>query len=184
MTRPIMWAIGTFVTIGIAASGAGERLAALTGMVLKRPEEQASPAQAASHRGEPPASAFDGTSRVETIRGDGRGHFAVDAQADGARINLLVDTGASLVVLREEDAERIGIFLRASDFTGRSNTANGAGRYAPVKLRWLRIGQIEIRDVEAAVVPRGQLSVNLLGMSFLKRLRSFDIADNRIALKG
>jgi len=180
-----MWAIGTFVTIGIAASGMGERLAGVTAAALKRQAgEPASFAQAVPQPGAAPASSFDGSSRVETIRGDGRGHFAVDGQMDGTRINLMVDTGASLVVLREEDAERVGIFLRPSDFTGRTSTANGTASYAPVKLRELRIGRIEIRDVEAAIMPRGQLGTNLLGMSFLRRLRGFDIADNRIALKG
>lgn len=183
MTRPIVWAFGVFAAIGVAASGAGERLASLGLSPAPRPQERSAVAPKAARAAEPiPSSA--GGFRVETVHADSRGHFSLDGRIDGTRIQLMVDTGASLVVLREEDAERIGIHLRRADFTGRTSTANGTGSYAPVRLRWLQIGEIEIRDVEAAVVPRGQLAVNLLGMSFLKRLRSFDIANDRITLRG
>lgn len=186
VTRPIMWALGAVVTAGVAATVAGDRLAA------RSAAREVAPAPPPAISAAPPpkappvttVSSFDGLSRIETIQGDARGHFAVGGRVDGTRIDLVVDTGASLVVLREEDAERVGIHLRRADFTGRSNTANGTGTFAPVTLRSLRIGEIEIRDVQAAVVPRGQLGTNLLGMSFLRRLRSFDIAGNRITLKS
>lgn len=182
MTRPIVWALGTFASIGVAATLAGDRLALLSSAPRQTAPERV--AVATSNPTAAPAVAPAGGSRVETIMGDQRGHFGVAGRVDGTRIDLMVDTGASLVVLREEDAERVGIHLRRSDFTGRSSTANGTGSFAPVTLRSLRIGEIELRDVQAAVVPRGQLGVNLLGMSFLKRLRSFDIAGNRITLRG
>lgn len=181
MTRPIAWALGTFASVALVVMGAGERLATLGLSAGHPPREQGfAPRNAAAL---PPAP-FEAGSRTETIAGDRRGHFAVEGRVEGTPIPLMVDTGASLVVLREEDAERIGIHLRRSDFTGRSSTANGTGAYAPVTLRRLSVGGIEIRDVEAAVVPRGRLGVNLLGMSFLRRLRSFDIAGNRITLRG
>jgi aspartyl protease family protein len=180
VTRPILWAVGTFAGIGLAATIASDRMAMLSSTV---PQQPAPPPAAAPTR--PTAAApLPASPGIEIIVGDQRGHFSVDGRVDGTRIQLIVDTGASLVVLREEDAERVGIHLRRSDFTGRSQTANGTGTYAPVTLRSLRIGPIEVRDVPAAVVPRGQLGINLLGMSFLRRLRSFDIANNRITLKG
>ena len=181
MTRPIVWALGTFASVGLAVMGAGERLASLglsRGPPRREPGFVARPAAtlpAARHA----PQAFQGR-RPEAPRG----HFAVEGRVEGTPVPLMVDTGASLVVLREEDAERIGIHLRRSDFTGRSRTANGTGTYAPVTLRRLSVGGIEIRDVEAAIVPRGRLGVNLLGMSFLRRLRSFDISGNRLTLQG
>ena len=186
MTRPIVWALGVFASVGIAATFAGDRLASVG---LRRPPPEKPVAAAESRPAAPlavPAKpvAARPDPRTETIVGDQRGHFAVDGRIDGTRIQLMVDTGASLVVLRQEDAERIGIQLSPYDFTGRTSTANGTGTFAPVMLRSLRIGNLEVRDIQAAVVPRGQLQVNLLGMSFLKRLRSFDIADNRITLRG
>jgi branched-chain amino acid transport system substrate-binding protein len=182
VTRPIVWALGTCAATALAATATGGRLAELTSAAVRSPATVppvSKPAVAAT-----PAPSFSNNGRVETIPGDRQGHFAAEGRIDGTRIALMVDTGASLVVLREEDAERVGIHLRRSDFTGRSSTANGTGSYAPVTLRSLRIGEIEVREVPAAVVPRGQLGMNLLGMSFLRRLRSFDIADNRITLRG
>ncbi|HMO29215.1 TIGR02281 family clan AA aspartic protease [Enterovirga sp.] len=181
MTRPIVWALGTFASVGLAVMGAGERLASLGLSGDRPPREQGFVARNAATL---PAASFEAGSRTETIAGDRRGHFAVEGRVEGTPVPLMVDTGASLVVLREEDAERIGIHLRRSDFTGRSRTANGTGTYAPVTLRRLSVGGIEIRDVEAAIVPRGRLGVNLLGMSFLRRLRSFDISGNRLTLQG
>lgn len=200
MTRPIVWAIGVFASIGVAATFAGEQLGSFTSSYAKKspetsgaairaepsapsysppPPPRLTPAQAP-----PPTAPADRFSRSEIIQGDERGHFLADGRVDGARIRLLVDTGATHVVLREEDAARVGIYVSASDFSGRSNTANGVVNFAPITIRSLRIGGIEIRDVEAAVIQRGKLSENLLGMSFLKRLRSFDISGNRITLKG
>jgi aspartyl protease family protein len=184
VTRPIVWALGAFASVGVAATVAGDRLAQIATSAPRTPPPGSALVARPSPGPQPvPTAPSSPGGRVETILGE-RGHFAVDGRADGTRLPMLVDTGASLVVLREEDAERIGIHLRRSDFTGRSSTANGTGSYAPVTLRSLRIGDIELRDVQAAVVPRGQLGTNLLGMSFLRRLRSFDIAGNRITLKG
>ena len=185
MTRPIVWACGVLASVGVAATVAGDRLAGLAPSAPRptapavQERRTATPAEAPSQ-----VSTFHGGWRVETIQGDRRGHFSAEARIDGSRIGFLVDTGASLVALREEDAERVGIHVKRSDFTGRTNTANGQGIYAPIRIRSLRIGDIEVRDVEAAIIPRGQLSTNLLGMSFLKRLHSFDIGNNRITLKG
>ena len=181
MTSPLAWALGVCATVGIAATVAGDRLAGL-GAPRSKPAEQQLERNSRSNSEQRPAS--PGGARVETIKGDRNGHFSADGRIDGTRIGFLVDTGASLVALREEDAERVGIHVRRSDFTRPISTANGMSYYAPVRIKSLSIGGIEVRDVEAAVIPRGQLGTNLLGMSFLKRLRGFDIADNRINLRG
>jgi aspartyl protease family protein len=99
------------------------------------------------------------------------GHFKVDARIDGRRIDLVVDTGASVIALRESDARRLGHYPRASDFTVKVSTANGIARAARVQLRTVEIGDILVRDVPAIVHADEGLGVNLLGMSFLSRVR-------------
>jgi len=99
------------------------------------------------------------------------GHFAVDALVDGRRLEFMVDTGASHIALRQSEAARLGIFPRPSDFTVRVSTANGVTKAAMVQLRSVEIGDILVRDVPAIVHPDEGLNVNLLGMSFLSRVR-------------
>jgi aspartyl protease family protein len=99
------------------------------------------------------------------------GHFQVDARVDGRRVEFLVDTGASHIALREREAARLGIYPRPSDYTVRVNTANGVTKAALVQLRSVEVGDIVVRDVPAIVHPDEGLSVNLLGMSFLSKVR-------------
>ena len=109
--------------------------------------------------------------RTVTLRDDGRGHFQAEASVDGRRVEFLVDTGASVIALREGAAARLGIFPRASDYTATIQTANGTGKAARVTLNRIDIDGITVRDVQAIVVPDDQLAVNLLGMSFLSRVK-------------
>lgn len=101
------------------------------------------------------------------------GHFFVDASVSGRPVRFMVDTGASVVVLSGETARRIGIYPAAAAFTGASQTANGTVPVAPLRLSEIRIGAIRLYDVDAAILPVGASTVDLLGMSFLKRLGSF-----------
>jgi aspartyl protease family protein len=101
----------------------------------------------------------------------GNGHFQVEARVDGRRLEFLVDTGASHIALRQSEAGRLGIYPRPGDFTVRVNTANGVTRAALVQLRVVEVGDIVVRDVPAIVHSDEGLSVNLLGMSFLSRVR-------------
>jgi aspartyl protease family protein len=99
------------------------------------------------------------------------GHFAVDARVDGRRIPFMIDTGASQITIRESDASRLGFHPKERDYTIRLNTANGVGRAAQVDLHMVEVGDILVRDVPALVVPDNVLNVNLLGMTFLSRVR-------------
>jgi aspartyl protease family protein len=110
-----------------------------------------------------------GTAEVE-LRAGAHGHFTATATINGRSIPVLVDTGASMVALSHEDAERAGVFVRPSDFTGRVSTANGIARIAPVLLDSVSIGDITLYDVEAAVSEPGRLGTTLLGMTFIGRL--------------
>jgi aspartyl protease family protein len=116
-----------------------------------------------------PESASNSRS-VVLKRGNG-GHFWTDARVDGRRIEFVVDTGASTISLRESDAARLGVRPAQRDSTVKVNTANGISRAAPVLLRRVEIGDIAVRDVPALVHPDSALSVNLLGMTFLSKVR-------------
>jgi aspartyl protease family protein len=129
------------------------------------PIRQASPAR------ETPAPRQVASGRTVRLDGDQRGHFRVEARVDGRAIDFMVDTGASAVVLRESSAAKLGIFPKPSDYTGRTSTANGVARYAPVQLSRVEVNGINVYDVRAAVMPDNALNVNLLGMTFLSKIK-------------
>jgi aspartyl protease family protein len=97
---------------------------------------------------------------------------------------MMVDTGASTVVLRTADAERAGIDVSNLAYTTPVNTANGVTYAAPVRLRSVAVGDIVLHDIEALVSKPGKLSESLLGMSFLRRLRSYEFSGDFLTLRG
>lgn len=129
------------------------------------------------------AAANAATNEAVELRADRAGHFAANMEINGRSLDAMVDTGASIVMLTFEDAERAGIFLRSSDFTMQMQTANGIAKAAPVMIDRLAVGNILVRNVQAGVGERGLLQTNLLGMSFLKRLRSFQIQSGTLVLQ-
>jgi aspartyl protease family protein len=118
-----------------------------------------------------------------TLVADPLGHFFVEPIVNGTRLRMMVDTGASLVVLSREDARQIGISPAPADFTVRVATANGAVWVAPVVLKEVAIGEVAVRNVPAAVFPDNKLQVGLLGMSFLSKLSHFEVGGGRLVLK-
>ena len=121
--------------------------------------------------------------RTMVIRRDPRGHFVVDGAIDGRRITFMVDTGASAIALTKEAASRLGIHPAQRDFIGRSSTANGVIRFAPVRLGMVEIGGIIVRNVDAFVPADEGLAENLLGMSFLSRLRRFEYREGNLVIE-
>ncbi len=117
------------------------------------------------------------------IASDNRGHFEANAEINGRDVSTLVDTGASMVVLTYEDAERSGIYVKPSDFTVGSRTANGTARNAPVTLEQVCIESVCVRDVRAMVAEPGRLHVSLLGMTYLSRLARFEIRSGTLVLE-
>jgi aspartyl protease family protein len=107
---------------------------------------------------------------VTLSRGNG-GQFWVDARVDGRRLELVVDTGAGYITLRAGDAARLGIHPTPRDYSIKVSTANGVTRAALVQLSMVEIGNIVVRDVPALIHADEALGVNLLGMSFLSRVR-------------
>lgn len=131
----------------------------------------------------PPAGSTASTSGSVEIRAGRNGHFMTTAHLNGRPINVLVDTGASLVALSYEDAERAGVFARPSDFTHAVSTANGTAKIALVTLDSVSIGDITVRRVEAMVSEPGRLATSLLGMTFLGRLSRAEMRSGLLILQ-
>jgi aspartyl protease family protein len=118
-----------------------------------------------------------------TVPRDARGHFVVDARIEGRHMMFMLDTGASLIALRARDAAALGIHPVARDFTVEVKTANGSARAAAVELSMVEVGGLTVRNVAALVSPDEALSENLLGLSFLSRLRRFEYSNGKIVLE-
>ena len=112
------------------------------------------------------------------------GDFDVTAEINGARVSMVLDTGASSVVLTREDAKAAGLPLEVLAYTVNIETANGRTRAAPVVLDRIAIGGLVERSIEALVAQPGQLKTSLLGMSFLNRLQSWEVRGDRLVLRG
>jgi aspartyl protease family protein len=120
---------------------------------------------------------------VEIARGGG-GSFAVATQVNGAVVPMVLDTGASAIVLNQEAARAAGLPLEVLTYSVNIETANGRARAAPVTLDRVSVGGITERSVPALIAPSGQLRTNLLGMSFLNRLESWEVRGDKLLLRG
>jgi aspartyl protease family protein len=122
-------------------------------------------------------------SRAVVIAPSRGGHFRVEGRVDGRRISFMVDTGASVIALKAEDAATLGVRPAERDYAAMVRTANGAVRVAPVELDTVEIEDLEVHNVAAVVLPPGAVNENLLGLSFLRRLRRFEYADGKLVLE-
>lgn len=120
--------------------------------------------------------------RRVAMEADERGHFLGNAVINGRSIEVMVDTGATVVAINAETARRLGIRPSKRDFTISVSTANGTIDAAAVELAEIKLGGIVVRNVAAAVIPGDALPVNLLGMSFLTRLSKFELSGDRLVL--
>jgi aspartyl protease family protein len=128
-------------------------------------------------RAKAPASA------VNIARGQG-GEFAIRARINGVSTPMVIDTGATSVVLTYETAKAIGLPLELLEYDVEVETAGGRTKAARLTLDRLAIGKLVERSVPALVVQRGQMKTNLLGMSFLDRLESWEVSADRLVLRG
>jgi len=112
------------------------------------------------------------------------GHFVTSADINNRAVEVLVDTGASVVALSYEDAERVGLKPKNLTFDVGVSTANGVAKAARVMLREVEIDNVRVDNVEGLVLPKGAMRGTLLGMSFLSRLKSFSVEDGRLILKN
>jgi aspartyl protease family protein len=120
--------------------------------------------------------------RTASIPRGANGHFETEGYIDGRRVAFMIDTGASVIALRQQDAERLGIRPAQRDFTAKVSTANGVVYAAPAELASVELGGILVHNVAAVVLPDTALAQNLLGMSFLSRVR-WEHRDGRLVLE-
>jgi aspartyl protease family protein len=163
--------------IGLIGIGMLDRGAAVPPDRAPGPEPAASLAPATDRAA---ASSSNTISNTVVYPADNRGHVVVNAAVNGSPVKMLVDTGASLVTLTPEDARAAGISRGELAYSGRVSTANGMARMAPVTLREIRIDQLSIYDVPAAVIEN--LNISLLGMSFLARLQGYEMRDGKLTI--
>ena len=122
-------------------------------------------------------------SQVE-IKAEGDGHFYVDAEINFRPVRLMVDTGATVVALRVSDAKAAGINVHTSDFVNPVQTANGTTNAAEAMLDTVRVDDIELHHIRALIIPDDQLSLSLLGGSFLNGLERFEVADGTLIFEN
>lgn len=130
-----------------------------------------------------PGAVLKSPRAVEIPRGQG-GEFALRAKINGVTAPMVIDTGATSVVLTWETAKAAGLPLELLAYDVDVETAGGHTRAARLTLDRLAIGKLVERSVPALVVPRGQMKTNLLGMSFLDRLESWEVRSERLMLRG
>lgn len=118
------------------------------------------------------------------IEAESDGHFYVDAEMNLRKVRLLVDTGATVTALRESDANSVGIRLSPGDYTQPVMTANGATYAAETRIDSVVIDNIEVSGVRVFVLPDEQLSISLLGGSFLNKLSRFEVADGTLIFEN
>lgn len=167
MLRLLWWVLAATVVIGFFAPEL-QRFATL-------PEANDAPVATTRPK---PAVTFGRTE----IAADDRGHFIFTGRVNGRPLSMLADTGATLVALRASDARTAGLIVLPGDYTARVSTAGGVAEAARVRLGEVEVGDIRVRDVDALVLSDEQLTTNLLGMSFLGRLKAFSIENGRLIL--
>ena len=173
--RNILIFAGLMVAAGIYMAQTADKMTAAT------PARATSASNiAASARVQEPAQT--GT-RSLSIPRDARGHFQTEGRIDGQRIGFMVDTGASVIALNESSAARFGLRPSRSDYNATVATANGTIKAARTRLAMVDIGGLVVRDVEAMVLPDEALSENLLGLSFLSKLKRFEYASGKMVLE-
>ncbi len=118
------------------------------------------------------------------LRRDASGRFTTRALINGAAVDMIVDTGATQVLLRSSDAQAAGIDIDKLPFDTAISTANGTTYTAPSRLRTVQIGLLQIDDIDVLVAKPGTLNESLLGMSFLTRLTSYDLVGEFLTLRN
>lgn len=138
----------------------------------------------ASDKSQAPSDALaaPGYSRQVALSADRGGNYVATATINNVSVTVIVDTGASMVALTAETASRIGVHPPPSDYVIAMETANGITTAAPVVINRIRIGSIDVYNVEAAVMRRGALLTDLLGMSFLNKLSKFQAGGGQLVL--
>lgn len=129
----------------------------------------------------PQPKILNGGSRIE-VPLDSAGHAQLTAEVDGVPVRFVVDTGASMLALRQRDASRVGIDPSRLAYTGQAQTANGLVGMAAVRLESVTLGGVTDRNVPAVVI-QGELDQSLMGMSYLRRFARVSIEGGMLVLE-
>lgn len=112
------------------------------------------------------------------------GHFTARGLINGSHVDFLVDTGATIVFISREEARHVGIDLRKLNYNQTAMTAAGKTKFARVNLDKVSIGNIVVRNVEAAIAESDEVTHNLLGMTFLSRIKGFEFTGGRLIMRN
>jgi aspartyl protease family protein len=157
------------------------------GTIMAQIADKMTPTPASAHtvlqNAVPVETSADAGLRSISIPRDARGHFETEGRIEGQRIDFMIDTGASVVALNETSAARFGVRPSRSDYNATVTTANGTVKAARTQLAMVEIGGLIVRDVDAMVLPDEALSENLLGLSFLSKLKRFEYANGKLVLE-
>ncbi len=130
-----------------------------------------------------PGKAIDkGPGTVVINKSSEEAHFSIESYINNKSISFLLDTGASSVVLTHDTAKNLGLLISDDSYTQTVSTANGLTKAAPIRIDELRIGSIVLNDVKASVARPNELEENLLGMSFLSRLKGYAVEADQLTL--
>jgi aspartyl protease family protein len=122
-------------------------------------------------------------SRPSVLERDWDGHYLAEAEVNGVPVTLMVDTGATMVLIPYEQAAAIGLKVDTLDFSMPVTTANGSTMVAPFQISSIRIQHVAVFDIPGAVAQPGRLKTGLLGMSFLEQLGEASVQGNRMILR-
>lgn len=189
-----VWALGALMVVGAFAyradiSQAGQRLMA-TAMPVTPAPPRTTVASSTPRIDKPTATdpVITGSirphARMVEIERSRAGEFGISAFVNGAKVQTVLDTGASRVILTPEAARAAGLPVEFLDYSVQVETANGRTRAAPVTLDRLAVGRVVERSVPALIAQPGQLKVSLLGMSFLDRLESWEVRGETLRMRG
>ena len=128
----------------------------------------------------PPAAVEPDSSSLRVFASSD-GHYRVDGLVNGASVQFLIDTGASIVLLTPDDARRAGIDPDTLQYRRQITTPNGLVQGADIVIYQLAVGPIRLVNVAGAVV-RTNTSNSLLGISFLSRLSGYEVSDGAMTL--
>jgi aspartyl protease family protein len=171
MLKAVLFLAGLVIAAAVVAPDLLTRLAQSNPPAASVLTEEQASAASADHGG------------LVRLRADRNGHYFTKIEANNRSLDALVDTGATLVALRYEDARALGLVFPGDRFDIGVRTANGEGRARRVKLGSVTVDTITVHDVDALVLEQGALATNLLGMSFLNRLARFEVQRGQLVLE-
>ena len=155
------------------------------GTVMAQMADRMTPvlAHSAERSAAPAAQAAASYGRTLNIPRDARGHFETEGRINGQPVDFMVDTGASTIALNETSAASFGLRPSPGDYRVSVSTANGTVKAARTQIAMVDVGGLVLCDVDALVLPDEALSENLLGLSFLSRLKRFEYANGTMVLE-